>query len=469
MNQKSVFYFLFLFWLGAFLLILSPQLFSEGMFMDGVYYATIARNMAEGLGSFWDPTFTRTLGAHFYDHPPLAFGLQSLWFKLFGDHLWVERAYSLSTYLLCAAMMLIGWKHLEPKSSVSFGFIALFLWLSIPKVIWGASNNLLENTSMLFILGSILLQISYLKSKNAYWKLVLAGALLFAGFLTKGFTALFPLSFIFFYLLLQKRWKPLLISYLSLSIGLITPLLLLWVFSKEGILALENYLNIQVIASLKGAQSVDSRFYILRRFFEEMAVILILCALVWGVGKYVFKKEHHLENPYFLPLIFCGLSGVLPIMISMKQSTFYIIPTFPLFCLAAAIWLKQPLQSFFKNKVWNPKQLKTFQLLSLIVLSLGVYANNQNIGKLKRDKAKLEDIRTIRSVVAEHGTITLNPELYREWGNYAYFFRYGHISFSKETQEFLLSAKDQKPSVEGQYLKLDLGLNTFDLYQKKPN
>ena len=116
----------FLSWLSFFLLILSPQLFSEGMFMDGIYYATIARNMAEGIGTFWDPTFTQTLGEHFYDHPPLAFGLQSLFFSAFGDYFWVERLYSLLCYLFTAILMLYTWKLIAEKSELKWGILSLF-------------------------------------------------------------------------------------------------------------------------------------------------------------------------------------------------------------------------------------------------------------------------------------------------------------------------------------------------------
>ena len=68
-----------------------PRLAHRGMFVDGVTYASIARNLAEGRGSFWSPSYTATLYPQFHEHPPLGFWLQSLWFRVFGDHLFVER------------------------------------------------------------------------------------------------------------------------------------------------------------------------------------------------------------------------------------------------------------------------------------------------------------------------------------------------------------------------------------------
>ena len=71
-----------------------PRLAHRGMFLDGITYASIARNLAEGRGRFWEPFYTATIYPAFHEHPPLAFWLQSLWFRALGDHLFVERAYS---------------------------------------------------------------------------------------------------------------------------------------------------------------------------------------------------------------------------------------------------------------------------------------------------------------------------------------------------------------------------------------
>ena len=69
--------------------IVAPSLFSDGMFADGVDNATIARNMANGLGDFWQPHHTNVIAPEFYEHPPLAFGLQSIWFRLLGDSIYL--------------------------------------------------------------------------------------------------------------------------------------------------------------------------------------------------------------------------------------------------------------------------------------------------------------------------------------------------------------------------------------------
>jgi hypothetical protein len=92
---------------------LFPAIVQPGMFFDGVAYATIARNMAAGVGSFWHPAFSSGAGADFHEQPPLAFWLESLWFRAFGDHYWVEKCYSATTAILTGIVIIAIWRRLS--------------------------------------------------------------------------------------------------------------------------------------------------------------------------------------------------------------------------------------------------------------------------------------------------------------------------------------------------------------------
>jgi 4-amino-4-deoxy-L-arabinose transferase-like glycosyltransferase len=76
---------LLFFSVSVYLICTLPRLLSYGMFRDGLTYSSIARNMAEGVGAFWSPYYTATLYPQFYEHPPFAFWLQSLAFRVFGE------------------------------------------------------------------------------------------------------------------------------------------------------------------------------------------------------------------------------------------------------------------------------------------------------------------------------------------------------------------------------------------------
>ena len=93
--------------IAIFLAIISPHMFSDGMFMDGLFYAAISHNLAQGMGSFWDLFLTHTLFPHFQGHPPLAFGIQSLFFKYLGSSIYIERIYSLTTFIITGFIKLV--------------------------------------------------------------------------------------------------------------------------------------------------------------------------------------------------------------------------------------------------------------------------------------------------------------------------------------------------------------------------
>ena len=52
------------FWLitlSMFVALILPTLLQDGMFMDGLFYASVSKNLADGIGTFWFPHFSQTL------------------------------------------------------------------------------------------------------------------------------------------------------------------------------------------------------------------------------------------------------------------------------------------------------------------------------------------------------------------------------------------------------------------------
>ena len=137
-----------------FIAICAPTLFSDGMFLDGVTYAAIAKNMANGFGEFWSPYYSDSLFPKFHEHPPLAIGIQAFFFKVFGDSIYVERIYSLATYLITGRIIVLIWKRIT--GSFQFGWLPMLLWFLVTDTVWACSNNMLENTMMIFTTLSFL-------------------------------------------------------------------------------------------------------------------------------------------------------------------------------------------------------------------------------------------------------------------------------------------------------------------------
>ena len=196
---------IWLFLIGIMLILVGRELFSEGMFLDGVLYACISRNMACGMGDFWNPHYTQTIGSVFHSHPPLAFGLEALMFKAFGDHYFIERLYSLLMFIVSGWLIALIWKR--TTNNIRWAWMPLLYWIAMPLVTWSVANNMLENTMTVFVLLSVYLMLVGYQRNHKIW-LFLAAIALFAAFLSKGFTGLFPLVFPLIYCCFdeKRRW-----------------------------------------------------------------------------------------------------------------------------------------------------------------------------------------------------------------------------------------------------------------------
>ena len=137
---------------GLLLIMVSSRLFSESMFMDGLYYADVALNMAEENGDFWHPQFTDI--QPFYGHPPLAMWIESYMYRLFGDSIAIEKLYSLLMTVISLWLTVRLWRQCGGKKGT--GWLPLLLFALIPTLSACMADNMLENTMMVFTLLSVL-------------------------------------------------------------------------------------------------------------------------------------------------------------------------------------------------------------------------------------------------------------------------------------------------------------------------
>jgi len=466
LRQYTAFYLL----ASIFLALTGYSLFSDGMFMDGTIYAAVSKNMANGLGSFWQPHLSQTLFTKFYEHPPLAIGMQALAFQLFGDSFLVERFYSLSTFLISAYLIVQIWIQIgKPKHQA---WIPLLFWVANPLVIWAVANNMLENTMQIFILASVWMLLKSTGRRTIVW-IILSGFFLFFGLLSKGLVALFPWTFYFWIWLFTKNisWPKMLINTSLLLLFTLLPLLVLIYFNEDALHSLQSYFNQQIVRSLKEIQTVPSRFFIVGRFLNESLLnfgIILLLAFFFRKKLHQFKLSFKENASHFYLFIGLGFSGVLPIMLSLKQSGFYMLPAFPFFALAFGI-LVYPLLENAKPIFSDKKFLyRNSGILSLFLLLLIFGASLSFKNKIGRDKEMLEDVYAMASVISDGEVLGIPKNLAQNWSLHAYFARYSNISLddvSKEPHPFYLSNINERPHHIERYEKMELDLKRFSLYQ----
>ena len=101
----------------------------------------------------------------FHDHPPLAFGLQGAAFAIIGDHVAVERVYSILMGGLVALLMVLIWRSTVRESA--YDWLPVVFWLLPAGVTWSVVNNMLENTQTVFTTLAVLASVRSLDSSRA--------------------------------------------------------------------------------------------------------------------------------------------------------------------------------------------------------------------------------------------------------------------------------------------------------------
>jgi hypothetical protein len=454
--------------LALFLGIISPAMFSDGMFLDGVTYAAISKNLAHGLGSFWDLHYTKTLYPHFHEHPPLAMGLQSLLFRGFGDSLLIERFYSLATFMITGLILAVTWVRVADKATSSLAWLPLLFWVTIPLVTWAAPNNILENTLMIFT-GLSVFFILESQVRNRFLFLSLAGIMLFLGFLTKGFVALFPLT-LPAWIWIFRTGGTLKRSFLDTSVltaALVIPFLLMFLVMPESRDSLITYLNIQVLGSLREVRNVDTRLFILGRLILELlpGTVLVLI-MVLSTRK---QRNVQLLQRWFYLFVALGLSGVLPIMISLKQRGFYILAAFPYFALALALLTAPRVKILLDKMDVRTRGFGLFRFTGILLLAVSLTLITLQYNRVGRDRELIGDITLLKEVIPEGATIAVPSELCENWSLHAYLQRYATISLDCHrpfNSSYLLVPAGFDQAIPPMYIRHGVTLHGYVLYVK---
>lgn len=469
MKSNRIFY---IFLLALFILLIFPNLLQKGIFVDGLWYATISRNMAEGFGSFWSPAFTRTMFTEFYEHPPLVFWIQSQFFKVLGDALYVEKVYSLIISILTLLLIFKLWRTLfrDRAELKDLAYIPGILWILFETVYLFYPNNMLESSMGVFTLSSVILIIRGLQLKNSftYLFLVLAGLCLISAFLCKGFTGLYPLSAILIYALIYRdiQWKQLLL-YNGVLWGVFSLIFFMFLFNDSAANHLDNYLDTQVLAAIIGERTENmhnTRFYIVRRLLETslLPIALVTCLSLIAYYRQGVRQffQHKKEICFFLLLC---LSGVLPMMISKKQGTYYILTVYPYFAIVLSLILVQS-----KTLLAQLSHSKAFRLFTYSFLAASLLIASLNINKVnKRDRILLQDVELLAAEIAPNSSLgSINKK--SEQCLYGFFMRMYSISLDTQNPKdypLILCDKDIKMDSEI-YTAIDLETEKFSLYKK---
>ena len=459
-------------------LILS-QLIQDGMFMDGMLYTCVGKNLSEGLGTFWNLHFDKTTMVSFHEQPPLYFGLLAIFYKLFGGSMYTERLFVFVFYAATLFFICRLWQ----KIFIDDAALSKYIWLpvlfysTIPVCFWAYPNHAEETVMCTFALGAGYFAYNALfLNKQVLLNLLLSGIFIFLSSLTKGVQGLFPVTCAAFYWFITKNIsfkKAVIYSGILVAVpALIYATLIL--INHQVYISFEQYFTNRFVKTFQGVYTTtDYRLEIIVRLFTELLPILLTCLLLGILSKrYTSQNKPNAESKKKLLWLFAvGLSGSLPLAITTEQRGFYLVTSLPFFTIGIAAWVAPSLNNLFDHISEKKPSFKIFSYSIILALIVSVVFCIFQIGNFKRDKELLTDIYQIGNIVPKGEIMGSDIKTRVNFGIETYFVRYFYISLDTPEKQYhyFLTQKEfpQDAVVPAGYVLYPLKTNKLNLYVLK--
>ncbi len=443
--------------------------------MDAVQYSAVARNLSQGNGSIWSLQFD-TYNIHnlpsFSEQPPLSFVIQSWFFSILGDSIYVERIYILLCLIITILLLSKFWKLfiLSDGNDENQSWLPVLIWITIPIVFWSFRNNMIENTLCIFTLSASYYIIKSVKIKNNLVGTGLGGIFIFLALLTKGLPALFPIAIPFIGYIIYRRnsfAQTMLSTLLLIIIPAFLLLITIFVF-PESKSALRYYFIDRALVRIKDGDPNPSETNIIISLVQQLAILSFLTTLISIIYKLKFpslKKQYPRKDIYFIFLI--GLSASLPVLISSIQKQFYITPAYPFFAIGfALIWypgVNQLINYLNKLKFINIAKVT----IPFVLLLLTLYFTINNYGKYSRDKSTIAEVEQIGNILPPGTKVSVSDNVYYNWVFHCYLIRNHQIyPDNKNMLEYVLIDSKNDTTNTNNLKAIDSNKNRFKLYHR---
>lgn len=451
------------------LVLVVPALVREGMFMDGMIYATVAKKLANGTGSLWNLELYNPQIDSYRDQPPLGIWIQSLFFLILGNSIYTERIFSFFTLVVNAFLIVKLWNVInrESETSQKTGWLPVVFWIIMPVCFWSFSNNMMENTLSIFILLSVIFIFNNMQSKKNSW-LILSGFFLFLAVMTKGVQALFPacFPFVLFLVFRQGNWYSSLLQCLILLI--IPSILFFFIFQiPDARIYFEDYFSKRLVYTFTAAEFQDeSRIHLLKKLTEALIVPVIL-ALSLQFGLRVKTKLLPHAKKIFIAFSYLALSGSIPLMVTKEQRRFYLVPVLPYYAIAIASLVGRKTTNSVDVVMTNEMTRKMLNSVSALILISVISYSAYSVGKPGRDAELISDVKEIGKHVPMGSTVKTDAGIADRYGLRLYLERYYDISLYEGDYlpaRFLLTSRQEVDQSIPNFKEVKASLSSFRLF-----
>lgn len=461
---------LLLFVIAACSLILIPALFMDGMFMDGLLYTCVGKNLGNGVGTFWDPQFSTTYMQSYHEQPPLLFGMLAVFFRLFGNSLYTERIYCLCMAILCFCALRMMWMQLSAdRTTQSKRFwLPLLLFFTSPVTFYAYINNVEEASMVVFALLSAAFQLKAIRTPgNTYGWFAVGGLALIASSMCKGMQGLFPLIIpATWFIVMRGVDFPLRKAMIGSAIVIGVPALFYLAISRYEPAAhsYSAYFHDRIAATfnVQSTATTGNRFFLLYELLLDLLPALFISVLLAVASRKItrtFRKEG-------LFLLIIGFAGILPLMVTLEQRGFYLVTGLPFITSALALFAldgAERIETVIEQKRW----LKIgFRSMTVLLFTTMIASTLLLAGTPKRDVDLIHDVRVIGTANIGQASISAYPETWSNWSLQGYLQRYADVSLSRTdttTHFFIVQGDQQAPKG---FSRVQLDTRYYHLYAR---
>ena len=453
---------LLIFVLTFYCLLLGYKLLRLGQHGDGVEYASVARNLADGVGTFWKPYLDDYLHPVFHEHPPFVFWFQSLFFRMFGNGPYLEAFYGFFMGLLILGCTGLFWQRIRRDFQYQFPEVGswwpMMLVVPLPIFTYMLQVNRIVNTwTLLAAIATYLAYLSSVKSKNAIFFSALTGGAIYLGFIAKGPVAFFPFVVpLLAWLTLKSNFLRALTATLESLIIFLIILQATFYFYPESVAFWKGFWQAQIVDSLNGTRgSSRPRWYLLERWISEMIVPFLIAGAFMLAFKVSVRKLRFGRQALFFLLT--ALASSVPFLISTRQHGRYIMHSYPFFILCLAFVTENiavQIESVLTKK--NAMRLGVCSISGIFLIaafSSMLYRKDH----VARPRPFYADIYLQKITLPERITISACPEdiIFRDW-LFADMQRFYRNSLSPQMgKEYLIIAKESNCNVPEDYRRVN--------------
>jgi len=428
---------LFFFSFSLFSLLLLPRLLSYGVGFDGLHFASVARNMAEGYGSIWKPAYTEILLPVEYEHPPVGFFIQSLAFRLFGDGRSVELLYSgicgFVTFLLTALI----WRRIFSDTRMSGSWFPVFLFAITPSVSRLFASNVLESILTPVILAACYFYVSGAKSEkvlSAFVRGGVAGILLVLSVGIKAHAGLFVITLVPLLALsgiLKKKNSIVCVSGSAVSFFLVFTFF--YLFVPESVVFFRHFLERKLAYALR----FQSRIAV---HPDALAVIplQLLLPFIFALSlRFFFRLKTNLRMA--VPFLLCAMAGSVPYFWTGLPLR-YLLPSLPFYAMGISTFVSASVFEL-EQKLAEYEGILRIRALSVFICAVFFMILDRN--SIRGDINFHKDIGTARTDIPSRALIEVCPySLMVDWPIIAAMQRYYRVSLTTPSGQKLVLTSD---------------------------